>query len=285
MLQDTLNDSSLKSSLFSESRRYPVDLNLPFGSKASTIMSEARYTKPFFHREKKSTKSSKSSDCNTSESLKKNGTDKPNVESNVNGKIEDKNDDQQTKPVSSLRASENHSDVNAANIETPEPVDSTTTETKHEDKHEHAAPSKTVPRLMEKVTSEVTDGQGQANHQVQSAVFVPTLPTIPPIYIPHGVSAFPSPPMQPLVNPLMQSQFLPCAPSFKGQGKSKGKDKQSFQQGINMPSYNLQQNGSNREYYVMVHVDAGATFSIRTGEHIQHFPGKSNISKIFLVRC
>ncbi|VDL96673.1 unnamed protein product [Schistocephalus solidus] len=118
---------------------------------------------------------------------------------------------------------------------------------------------------------------------LQQQLFGAAFPQIQPIFVPSGLPSFATPslasPLAPFPNshPFIANHRFKFVPTV--QDKSIDASAQVSQ---NVPAsgagcYGVQQNNSGKEYYVMVHVDAGEVFSIRIGDHVQHIPGPATV--------
>nr|VZI43230.1 unnamed protein product [Spirometra erinaceieuropaei] len=128
-----------------------------------------------------------------------------------------------------------------------------------------------------------TETAAQSQAPLQQQLFGAAFPQIQPIFVPSALPSFATPsltsPLAPFSNshPFITNQRFKFMPHV--QDKSIDGSAQVPQ---NVPAsvagcYGVPQNNSGKEYYVMVHVDAGEVFSIRIGDHVQHIPGPATV--------
>ncbi|KAL5107496.1 Fibronectin type III domain-containing protein 3B [Taenia crassiceps] len=119
--------------------------------------------------------------------------------------------------------------------------------------------------------------------ELPSSVYVPSSYPVPPVMLSSSVTAFPSTAeslVAPMLTPQVFLQGHQQQQHRKSFSTSKNKNLNSMPPGLQengLYGVGVSQNGTNKEYYVMVHVEAGATFSIRTGDQEQQIPGPATI--------
>ena len=117
--------------------------------------------------------------------------------------------------------------------------------------------------------------------ELPTSVYLPPFHPVPSVMLSHSITGFQPTPIESLLNPMLAPQVFSQGQQQLQQQrklfpKSKSKNLNNlvpmFQEsglyGMAVPP-----NGTNKEYYVMVHVEAGATFSIRIGDQEQQIPG------------
>ncbi|VDK35492.1 unnamed protein product [Taenia asiatica] len=142
-----------------------------------------------------------------------------------------------------------------------------------------------IPQVPEPNRLCMTNNVTLSLMELPSSVYVPSSYPIPPVMLSNSVTAFPPTPVESLVTPMLTPQVFLQGQQQQQQHRkpfptSKNKSLNSmppvFQEN-GMYGAGVSQNGTNKEYYVMVHVEAGATFSIRTGEQEQQIPGPATV--------
>ncbi|KAL5967036.1 hypothetical protein TSMEX_005304 [Taenia solium] len=141
-----------------------------------------------------------------------------------------------------------------------------------------------IPQVPEPNRLCMTNNVTLSLMELPPSIYVPPSYPIPPVMLSNSVTAFPPTPVESIVSPMLTPQvFL--------QGQQQQQHRKPFStsknKGLNsmppvfqengMYGAGMSQNGTNKEYYVMVHVEAGATFSIRTGDQEQQIPGPATV--------
>lgn len=138
----------------------------------------------------------------------------------------------------------------------------------------------TISQVSETNRLCVTNNVTLSLMELPSSVYVPPSYPVPPVILSNSGTAFPSNPVESIVTPMLTPQVF-----LQGQQQQQHRKPFSTAKNKNLNSIpsvfqenglygvGVSQNGTNKEYYVMVHVEAGATFSIRTGDQEQQIPG------------
>ncbi|VDL19406.1 unnamed protein product [Hymenolepis diminuta] len=298
MLEEHSQENNIKSSFFSRSSKYQLDVNSVYRPKYSTLMLDKPLNKPFFSRNygkssdkvKSATKSddltSSSSTELLSEKYKRNSSPECNIYPSSPMK-ENKSDEAGPSPKSEVLADDS--------------VALGDYETKSDSKLPSANEKGTSSEESQKCDVPITTPQVSdfyKSNTLSSATFTPTpLMDLPPsIYLPSfhplnpvllnpNVAPFAPTPIESLMNPVLAPQMFPQQPSIPPPRKPFQRSKNKHINNLPQPLFQdnglyglgFPQNGTNKEYYVMVHVEAGATFSIRTGDQEQQIPGPATV--------
>lgn len=310
MLEDHPKENHIKSSFFSRPPQYQLEVNSVYRPKFSNMMSGKPFNKPFYRREEKQAHSppnenmiSESLVEQVQESQESTGSiatpeqpsdttavvsneaqNPPNDPEQPRENVLDKS--QPTEPTKSKEINEKPTGESESQTKHPKRAHSgksSTSKAASSDQVKKNGPASTrvseptATQLVEPVKAPSTNHINSAPMELSSSVYVPPFPPAPPIIMSHNVTAFPPTPMNALVNPMLAPPVFSPGQPLKSFHKSKNKHLENMQQpvfqDIGLPSFGIPQNGTNKEYYVMVHVDAGATFSIRTGDQEQQIPG------------
>lgn len=304
MLEEHSQENNIKSSFFSPSSKYQLDVNSVYRPKYSTLMLDKPLNKPFFSRNygksSDKVKSAAKSDDLTSSSSTEFLSEKHKRDSSPECNIypsspmkENKSDEAGPSPKSEVLADDS--------------IALGDYETKLDSKLPSANEKEISSEESQKCDVPITPPQVSDFHKsntLSSATFTPTpLMDLPPsIYLPSfhplnpvllnpNVAPFAPTPIESLMNPVLAPQIFPQQPSIppprKPFQRSKNKHINNFPQPLfqdnGLYGLGFPQNGTNKEYYVMVHVEAGATFSIRTGDQEQQIPG-TLIFQLYLTK-
>ncbi|VDO04301.1 unnamed protein product [Rodentolepis nana] len=304
MFEEHSQENNLKPSFFSRSSKYQLDVNSVYRPKYSTLMLDEPLSKPFFSRNdgkpSDKVKSASRPDVSTppsTESL----SEKSNRDSSLEWNVTQTPSDIKNKPdevTPSLK-----SEVLANDSVEPCEVDD------YVDKSDNKLPSETEKLTTSEESQKcdtpptsVSTPPPQASESSKSSTsfastFTPTpLMDLPPsIYLPSfhlnpvflnpNVASFAPTPIESLMNPVIAPQIfsqqpsmpLPRKPFSRSKNKHINNSPQPLFQDNSLYGLGFPQNGTNKEYYVMIHVEAGATFSIRTGDQEQQIPGPATV--------
>nr|CDS19493.1 Fibronectin type III domain containing protein [Echinococcus granulosus] len=315
MLEGDSQESNNKSSFFSRPPQYPLEFNSVYRPKFSNLMADKPFTKPFYVREERRSAEKNSllvdddslplkEMCNVDEQKLASSIDR-NINppvltfgSEAKGGVDGEKVGQLTDEGADIDVL-----VNSPPSENvPGPIENQSIRLS-ENEGRPQLPSQNYTFLTETDSVNASDMSPfngsiipqasepnrlcESNNitlsllELPSSVYVPPSYPVPSVILSHSVAAFPSIPVESLVTPMLTPQvFLQGQQHRKPFSTSKNKSLNSmlpaFQEnslyGLGVP-----QNGINKEYYVMVHVEAGATFSIRTGDQEQQIPGPATV--------
>ncbi|VDM23501.1 unnamed protein product [Hydatigera taeniaeformis] len=311
MLEDQPQENNIKPSFFSRPPQYPLEVNSVYRPKFSNLMTDKPFTKPFYARDdrrsvEKISVATKDGDsipmagtCNATEQklsssigcdakfpsfTSSGGSRCSGGDNSLDGDVGiDVSVDLQ--PSECARGPiDSQPILISENAKTPDYLDQKFVPLIETDKLSepdmHPSNDPTTSQAAESNDLCVTNNVTLSIMELPSSVYVPPSYTIPPVILSNNVAAFSSSSVESLVTPMLTPQVFLQGQQQQHPRKqfptSKNKNPNSippvFQEnglyGVSLP-----QNGASKEYYVMVHVEAGATFSIRTGDQEQQIPG------------
>lgn len=299
MIEDHSQENNAKSSFFSRSSHYQLDVNSVYSPKYSNLMLDKPFSKPFYSRNderptEKVNLAAKSCDSITppeesnTEKHTRDSTPECNVELSSPTKKDDPNEanfplepevliNESVSQVDLLSTDDNEDSVE--NKLTPSSASERLPSATPADA---APPSISIPPTVSE-PSKLNLSSATVAHSLMElppSVYLPPFHPVHPVILSPSVTAFSPTPFESLVNPLLVSQIFPQTQQQQPRKpfpRSKNKRINSFSQPIfqenGLYGLGVSQNGTNKEYYVMVHVEAGATLSIRTGDQEQQIPG------------
>ncbi|VDD74427.1 unnamed protein product [Mesocestoides corti] len=306
MLEDHPKENPIKSSFFSRPPQYPLEVNSVYRPKFSNLVIDKPYIKPFYLREDKRSRGRIDGTSVVDEAIPTTADFNLN-ESNADVNIEPSkepshitvNQDIQGEDKSEEIEGLVHNDTseNGSTLESHSVVECGSEKSTDHVSSQGTSVSGVVPTAQieqQSVTDasafvepincqsieigkeDVPNNVAPTLMELPSSVYVPPFHSVPPVIMSQNLATFPSTPIDSFVNPLFVPQlFSPVQPP-KPFPKSKCKQfsvPSAFQEN-GLYGMGITQNGSSKEYYVMVHVEAGATFSIRTGDQEQQIPGE-----------
>nr|CDS26124.2 Fibronectin type III domain containing protein [Hymenolepis microstoma] len=303
MLEEHSQENNIKPSFFSRSSKYQLDVNSVYRPKYSTLMLDEPLSKPFFSRnDGKSSDKVKSvarSDLSTSSSTESLSV-KSNRDSSLEWNVSPTSPTIKSKPDESNPSlkSEVPTNDSVKPCELGDFMDKL--DNKLSSGTENLTPSEESQKCDTLLTSVPTPPQVSESPKSNTSftsTFTPTpLMDLPPsIYLPSfhlnpvflnpNVASFAPTPIESLMNPVIAPQMfsqqpsmpLPRKPFSRSKNKHTNNPPEPLFQDNGLYGLGFPQNGTNKEYYVMVHVEAGATFSIRTGDQEQQIPGPATV--------
>ncbi|VDK31683.1 unnamed protein product [Dibothriocephalus latus] len=290
MLHDHPQESPLNSPFFSKSPHYPLEINSVYRPKFSKIICDKFFNKPFYQRENKVPQDKEEEEAKTKvDQVMKQSSGKENAMATDNSA----DSEVSARELNIPEDSDGHAEPLCNDEPKLEVVNKDVSE-------KNQSPSNVPIKVVNNALSSGTkrkDGVGQhlvhkrgptngteaaAQSQAlfQQQLFGAPFPQIQPIFVPSGLPSFPTPSLTaplapfPTGHPFIANQRFKFNPNVQDKGADA-----SAQVSQNGPTsgagcYGVPQNNSGKEYYVMVHVDAGEVFSIRIGDHVQHIPGR-----------